>query len=303
MRILNELSQIHNDQPTAVAIGKFDGVHRGHRRLLKEILSAKQDGLQAAVFTFHPSPEELFGLTDGKALTPREEKRRMLEALGVDVLVEYPMTRESAAIAPEAFVEEFLCRRLQARMVAAGTDLSFGARGKGDFALLDAMKRSGGYETVQVDKLRIGGAEVSSSRIRALIERGEFGEANECLGYAYSYRGSVVHGAHLGHTIGVPTVNLLPEKDKLLPPYGVYYSEVLLEEKAYHAMTNIGTKPTVNGTKAVTIESYLYDFDGDAYGKEITVYPVRFRRPEQRFANVEELKAQMQTDLAAGRMN
>ncbi len=301
MQILNNLSQIHTDSPTAVAIGKFDGVHLGHRRLLEEILSAKQDGMLAAVFTFHPSPEELFGVSDGKALTPREEKRKILEALGVDVLIEYPMTKESASIAPEEFVEEYLCKRLQAHLVAAGTDLSFGAMGKGNFALLDAMKHSGGYETVSVEKLRIGGAEVSSSRVRALVEAGELKDANACLGYAYSFCGIVQHGAQLGRTIGIPTVNLIPPENKLLPPYGVYFSEVLLEGQTYRAMTNIGTKPTVNGTKAVTIESYLYDYAGDAYDREITVIPKYFHRPEMRFESVEALKAQMDKDLAIGR--
>ena len=300
MQILNNLSQIHTDSPTAVAIGKFDGVHLGHRRLLEEILSAKQDGMLAAVFTFHPSPEELFGVSDGKVLTPREEKRKILEDLGVDVLIEYPMTKESAAIAPEEFVEEYLCKRLQAHLVAAGTDLSFGARGKGDFALLDAMKRSGGYETVQVEKLRVGNTEVSSSRVRALIEIGELKEANACLGYAYSFTGIVKHGAQLGRTIGIPTVNLIPAENKLLPPYGVYFSEVLLDGEKYRAMTNIGTKPTVNGTKAVTIESYLYDYSGDCYDHEITVIPKHFHRPEIRFESVEALKAQMDKDLAIG---
>lgn len=301
MQILNNLSQIHTDSPTAVAIGKFDGVHLGHRRLLEEILSAKQDGMLAAVFTFHPSPEELFGVSDGKVLTPREEKRKILEDLGVDVLIEYPMTKESAAIAPEEFVEEFLCKRLQAHLVAAGTDLSFGAMGKGNFALLDAMKHSGGYETVSVEKLRIGGAEVSSSRVRALVEAGELKDANACLGYAYSFRGIVQHGAQLGRTIGIPTVNLIPPENKLLPPYGVYFSEVLLDGQTYRAMTNIGTKPTVNGTKAVTIESYLYDYAGDAYDREITVIPKYFHRPEMRFESVDALKAQMDKDLAIGR--
>ncbi|MBR3518434.1 MAG: riboflavin biosynthesis protein RibF [Lachnospiraceae bacterium] len=301
MQILNNLSQIHTDSPTAVAIGKFDGVHLGHRRLLEEILSAKQDGMLAAVFTFHPSPEELFGVSDGKVLTPREEKRKILEALGVDVLIEYPMTKESASIAPEEFVEEYLCRRLKAHLVAAGTDLSFGARGKGDFALLDAMKRSGGYETVQVEKLRVGNTEVSSSRVRALIEAGELKEANACLGYAYSFTGIVQHGAQLGRTIGIPTVNLIPAENKLLPPYGVYFSEVLLDGEKYRAMTNIGTKPTVNGTRAVTIESYLYDYSGDCYDHEITVIPKYFHRPEMKFESVDALKIQMDKDLAVGR--
>ncbi len=302
MYILNDLSQIHTSSPTAIAIGKFDGVHLGHRRLLGEILSAKQDGMLAVVFTFHPSPEELFGSSDGKVLTTREEKQRILEELGVDLLIEYPMTKENAAIAPETFIEEYLCRRLQARLVAAGTDLSFGAKGAGDFALLDAMKRSGGYETVQVEKLRIGNTEVSSSRVRAMIEAGELKEAGACLGYEYAFRGIVRHGAQLGRTIGIPTVNLIPPENKLLPPYGVYFSEVLLDGQKYRAMTNIGTKPTVNGTKAVTIESYLYDYSGDCcYDHEITVIPKWFHRPEMKFESVDALKAQMDKDLAIGR--
>ncbi|MBR1470872.1 MAG: bifunctional riboflavin kinase/FAD synthetase [Lachnospiraceae bacterium] len=299
MRIITTLEQIHTEQAAAIAVGKFDGVHLGHRRLLQEILHAKADGLQAVVFTFSPSPEVLFGLSDGKQLTTQMEKRRILEQLGIDVLIEYPMEPQTAAVDPAVFIEEYLCRRLKARVIAAGSDLSFGAGGKGDFALLDALKHACGYETVKVEKLRLAHREVSSSRVRELVLQGAMEEAEACLGRGYSFTGRVVHGAHLGHTIGIPTVNLIPEADKLLPPKGVYFSEVQAGGGLHRAITNIGNKPTVNDSGTVTIESHLLDFAADIYGQEVTVVLHHFHRPEMRFAGVEALKAQMEKDILA----
>ncbi|MBR5420638.1 MAG: riboflavin biosynthesis protein RibF [Lachnospiraceae bacterium] len=297
MEIITTLEELKSKVPTAVAIGKFDGVHAGHRLLLSEILSAAQDGLCPCVFTFEPSPERIFGGGDVKLLSTRRERREALEALGIGLLIEYPLDRETASVEPAYFIEEFLCRRLKAGLVAAGADLSFGAGGKGDFALLNALRHSGGYETKQVEKLMCRGSAISSSRVRALVEAGEMEEAEECLGSPYSVSGTVQHGAGLGHSLGFPTLNVIPGEDKLLPPRGVYEGEVLLRGRKYRALTNIGTKPTVQKEGIPAAEAYLYDYEGDAYGEEIRIELKHFRRAEKRFESIEELKEQLRRDI------
>ncbi|MCR5251138.1 MAG: riboflavin biosynthesis protein RibF [Lachnospiraceae bacterium] len=301
MKIVDSLETICSEKRTAVAIGKFDGVHAGHRRLLGVIEAAKADGLTPCAFTFDPSPERFFGGEGVKLLSEKDEKRELLEALGVELLVEYPLNAETAAIDPALFIEEFLCKRLRAGLVAAGSDLSFGAGGKGSFALLNAMRRSGGYETAEVEKLTVDGSAVSSSRIRALIAEGRMEDANRCLGRAYSLRGKVIHGARIGHEIGFPTLNLEPPAEKLLPPFGVYRTKICLGGKSYAGLTNIGVKPTVRENAAVTAETYVYDFDEDAYGEEIRVELLSFARPERRFDSLESLKAQLAADIEENR--
>ena len=296
MIILDSLENIYSDTPTALAIGKFDGVHRGHRRLLEQIIRAKADGLTPCVFTFEPSPEKLFGINAAGILT-RDEKRRILEELGIGILVEYPLDRQTAAIDPAEFINEFLCKRLKAGLIAAGADLSFGAGGKGDFALLNAYRHELGYETVQVDKVHYQGKTISSSRIRSMIEEGRLEDAAECLGRTYSFGGIVERGARIGHSIGFPTLNITPDADKVLPPRGVYESVVMLKGCAYKGMSNIGIKPTVKEDSRVNLETHLFDFDEEAYGEEITVGLRKFIRPEKQFNGLEGLKAQLAKDM------
>lgn len=296
MIILDTLDTIYTDTPTALAIGKFDGVHKGHRKLLEHILRAKADGLTSCVFTFEPSPEKLFGSNAGLILT-RDEKRRILEELGVDILVEYPLDRNTAAIDPTEFITEFLCRRLKAGLIAAGADLSFGAGGKGDFALLNAYRHEHDYETIEVDKMHYQGSTISSSRIREMLEVGHMEDAAACLGRTYSFTGSVERGRRIGHSIGFPTLNITPDKDKVLPPRGVYESVVMLKGCAYKGMSNIGVKPTVKDDSSVNLETHLFDFDEEAYGDEITVGLRKFIRPERQFDGLEHLKAQLNADM------
>lgn len=286
------------NRETAVAIGKFDGVHLGHRKLLQEIIEQKQKGLEACVFTFDPTPAVLFGHSDGKELTTREEKRTLFERMGVDILIEFPLTMETAAIAPESFVEDILVKQMQVRFVAAGADLSFGCRGAGNASLLNTLSKKYGFEVQIIDKIMRRDIEVSSTYIRSLVEQGKMEVVEAFQGTPYTIMGTVVHGNRIGRTLGFPTVNLLPPDNKLLPPNGVYRSEVLFRGKRYRAISNVGCKPTVTNEKVMGVETYLYDFQEDIYGKEIEVYLYEFKRPEQRFASLEELKMQLQKDIA-----
>ena len=163
---------------TAVAIGKFDGVHVGHRRLLQEILAKKEEGLAACVMTFDPSPSIFFGFSDGRELTTKVEKRRIFEQMGIDILVEFPMTKETAGIEPADFVKEILVKRMHAAWIAAGKDLSFGDRGRGNETLLRQLAHEYGYGVTTIEKISLTDKEVSSSYIREQIEKGELKDEN-----------------------------------------------------------------------------------------------------------------------------
>ncbi len=300
MEIIAGTSDFYLEKETAAAIGKFDGVHIGHRRLLDEILARREDGLAACVFTFDPSPGELFGGTDGKELTTREEKRLLFERMGVDILVEFPLTMETAAMEPERFVSQILAERMQIRYLAAGADISFGSRGRGDAALLQRMGKELGFSVRIIDKVCVDGRPVSSTRVREQVEAGKMESAAELLGTPYMISGRVVQGSRLGRTLGFPTINLLPDKKKLLPPRGVYFSQVRCRDGMHRGISNIGYKPTVSSRQILGVESYLYDFHREIYGESVEVYLTEFRRPERQFETLEALKAQLQEDIAAG---
>lgn len=301
MEIITGTTDFYIQDETAVAIGKFDGVHIGHKRLLQEIIEEKAHGRKACVFTFDPPPSVFFGKKGEKELTTKEEKRRIFEFLGIDILVEFPLNEKTAAMLPQVFVTEVLMERMSAGFVAAGTDLSFGAGGAGNAALLKEMAVCAGMEVRIIDKISLDGREVSSTLVREAVEQGDMVLAERLLGEPYAVIGTVLHGNRIGHTLGMPTVNLIPSKEKLLPPCGVYFSGVLLDGKCYKGITNIGYKPTVSeNQKEMGVETYLYDYAGDAYGKEIVVNLYEFRRPEQKFDDLSALKRQLEEDMEAG---
>lgn len=297
MEIIADTSEFYIERETAVAIGKFDGVHLGHIRLLDEVLQAKKRGLAACVFTFNPPPSVLFG-GDAHVLTTNEEKHRIFERMGIDFLVEFPMTLETAAIPPSTFIVDYLVGQLNTKFIAAGTDISFGRRGEGNAELLKAMAAEYDYDFKLIDKVKnADGEEISSSLVRECIAIGNMEKAESLLGVPYSVTGTVVKGNHIGHTLGFPTINIYPDENKLLPPFGVYAGKTEVKEKVYRSISNVGCKPTVGGEVRPSVETYLYDFDGDLYGEEATVELSAFRRPETKFESLEALKAQLQSDI------
>ena len=303
MQIISGQTSFKLEQPSAVAIGKFDGLHKGHRELLEEILEAKKQNLLAAVFTFDPSPTVFFSGKAMKVLTTAEEKRLFFEKLGVDVLVEFPLNYTTAAISPEEFIEKILHENMQARLIVAGTDLSFGDKGRGNCALLKEKAAAFGYEVKIIEKLCRNEIPISSTRVREAVERGDMPEAAQLLGTPYKILGTVVHGRRIGHQIGFPTVNLMPAPDKLLPPKGVYLAQLECQEGMFYGLTNVGVKPTVEtgANPPMSVETYLYDFDADIYDHFVTLRLLKFIRPEQKFEGLDALKAQLEKDIAAGR--
>ncbi len=299
MQIIEQTTAFGLPGRSAVALGKFDGVHLGHRALIHKIMEQKRRGLLATVFTFDMSAAAFFG-GEEKELTTREEKRRIFRQMGVDVLIEFPLNPETAATEPEEFVRRYLAGQMQAAYLCAGPDLSFGKKGAGDYALLDRHTAEYGYQVELIDKVMVDGEEVSSTRVREAVRRGEMEAAARMLGVPYSVTGNVEHGMRLGRTLGMPTANLLPEADKLLPPNGVYYAKVTVDGVDYKGISNVGCKPTVSDRQMMGVETYLYDFDGDLYGRDISVQLLAFRRPEMKFDGVEGLKAQLDKDIVAG---
>lgn len=303
MEIISGTKDFYISSPTAVAIGKFDGVHIGHQRLLMEIA---EKGLKSCIFTFDPAPSVFFG-KEKSLLTTKKEKRILLERKGIDILVEFPFDAETAATKPEAFLDDIVVGKMGASLIAAGEDLSFGKKGEGNSALLKKYGSENGLDIRVIDKLkvRIGDGneeyEVSSTLIRDMILYGKMEEAEQLLGIPYFIFGTVVHGNHMGSGLGFPTINLIPEDDKLLPPNGVYTSDVIIGGKKYRGLTNIGTKPTVSDKGIRGVETYIYDYDSDAYGMEAELYLKSFRRPEMKFSSVDELKDRLMKDISENR--
>ncbi len=294
-----------------VAIGKFDGVHLGHQKLLSRMREWRKQGLTAVIFTFDKSPASVFAPgTQMAELTTRDEKRVLMEEMGADILVEFPMTVRTAATPADVFVRDVLAGQLNAAAIVAGEDLSFGHKGLGDRRLLEEMAQPYGYQVEIVDKLSASAllpgyredTAVSSTLIRGLLEEGRMGEVAALCGRPYSVSGSVIHGKHLGGPVlHMPTINVAWPAGKLAPPFGVHYSQTLLGGKQYASITNVGCKPTVAEDSSVLAETFLYDFEGDAYGKEAQVFFFEYKRPELKFESLELLKEQMRRDIEQGR--
>lgn len=301
MRIIQDTTEFYIEKRSAVALGKFDGIHKGHEALLSHILKQKETGLLAVVFTFHPSAAVFFGKEGQGELTTRMEKRRFFEKLGIDVLVEFPLNAVTAAIPAEDFIKRILKKNMNAAYIAAGGDVSFGYKGMGRRELLEDLSKELDYQVEIIDKVYYKEREISSTYVREEVEKGNMELAGELLGRNYSIAGCVEQGNHLGRRLGMPTLNLYPEEEKLLPPKGVYYSRVLYAGCSYPGITNIGKKPTVSNAETISVETFLYDFDKDMYGKEIVTELLHFKRPEQKFSDIQELKLQMERDIAEGR--
>ena len=286
---------------SAVAIGKFDGIHVGHQALLQRIINKKKDTMQAVVFTFSPSPEEFFKGQMLPAIDTPSEKRINFERMGVDIVIEYPLTKESASISPQSFMEDILLKGLNAGYVVSGSDLSFGNKGAGNSKMLQAFADEKGFQYEMIDKVCVDGCEVSSTSVREAIVEGDMERVNRMLGRRYCIGGEVVHGKALGRTIQMPTINIVPAKEKLLPPSGVYATVTMIDGKEYPGVTNIGVKPTVTDEKVVGVETHLFDFDKDVYGKDVVTQLISYIRPEKRFANVGDMLTQMKEDCEHAR--
>jgi riboflavin kinase / FMN adenylyltransferase len=294
------------DRTAVIAVGNFDGVHRGHQALVRTMTaSAREHGLEALVLTFHPHPFEVLVGPGRGVLTPLERKVDLLGRIDppVRVVVE-PFTRELGSLTPEEFAERVLVSRLHAHTVVVGQGFRFGRGRTGDLATLQALGRKLGFSALAAELVADPGGAISSSRIRAAIEHGDVVGAEQMLSRPHAVSGRVVHGNGRGRAVGVPTANLsrVPE---LLPAHGVYACLVDRVEPGPSAVVlgagvlNVGVRPTMDA--GFSLEVHLLDFTGDLYGTYLRVHLVEQLRQERRFASVAELSAQIQADIVVAR--
>ncbi len=274
---------------SVVCLGKFQGLHKGHMLLVdKTIELAKDNGLNSVIFTIN--------ISNVKRIYTDVEREKLLSDMGFDYNVTCEFSKEFASMTPRQFVEMILIEKLNAKYVVVGADFRFGCDRKGDVSLLLALGKEYGFEVIAIEKLSVEDTVVSSSYIRELIEAGNMSQIEKFMGRPYSISGIVKKGKQLGRTIGFPTVNIYPSNEKLVPLYGVYSSYTYIDGKKIKGMTNIGSNPTVNFSDGIFVETNLFDFDMDVYGREIVVYLEYFVRPEKKFDSVEELKLQIDGD-------
>lgn len=289
---IHDTTDFSSETLSAVTLGKFDGLHRGHQKLIREVLRLQDLGYYGIAFTIAPE--------DNPVLLTTREKRDMLETFGIDCMIRCPYVPQILGMEPERFVSEVLVERLKARYIVVGTDFRFGYRRRGDVALLRELQGKYGFRVIVVEKECHSGREISSTYIKEALVRADMELVNLLLGYEYPVTDIVEHGKQLGRRIGMPTVNLIPDHRKLLPPKGVYFSMAVSDRLCCYGVTNIGYKPTVSGD-FLGVETYLYGVHEDLYGTKMKVMLRSFRRPERRFASVDELKEQMQRDILAGK--
>lgn len=279
---------------TAVALGKFDGFHRGHQLLFEQVKKWQVQGLTGVIVTFVPAGMEL---GSHKHIDASYERRHKAEKFGIDVLLEYPFTESFAAMEPEVFVSKILVEQLGVAAVAVGRDFRFGRNRKGDIALLRELGEQFHFQVCIFDKLADDQKEISSSLIRTEIEAGHMETASVYMGRGYSLYGEVIHGKEIGRTISFPTANQRVPDDKVLPPFGVYAARIIWKNHSFYGISNLGCKPTVSQEAIVGLETYIFDFEENIYGEWIEVELLRFIRPERKFEGVEELREQMQKDM------
>ena len=286
------------DNKTVVTLGKFDGIHRGHRKLIDKAREiAAREGLKTAVFTFKVVEGKRFPYMENEKITTFDEREHILEALGVDILVEFPFDEQVADMHPLDFLKDVIHARMNAAYVVVGDDWTFGKGGRGNAGTLTATADLLDFTPVILEKETHDGRKIGSSWIRDEIAAGHMETVNILLGYPYCIIGTVVHGNSIGRTIGFPTANIIPDADKILPPFGVYASKVIMEDGEYYGITNIGVKPTIADDNSVNAETNIIDYEGDLYGKKICVELIHFQRPEMKFQSVEMLKNQLSRDI------
>ena len=268
MEYITGIEQYAGIEKTALTLGKFDGLHKGHQKLIDKICAYSGENCKSVLCAFDMHRESL--------MTKRE-----MEA--------------------EVFIKNILCEKLHAAHIVVGTDFAFGHEKRGNTEMLKMFSEKGGYTLDVIEKERYDQIVISSTYIRDVLSQGNVTLAAELLGYRYGVTGIVRHGRQLGRTLGFPTMNVEPEEKKILPRFGVYVCRINIDGKWYNGIGNVGVKPTVTEEHKRLVEVFVYDYEGDAYGKEITVEFCDFERPEIRFSSVNELKKQVAKDLRYGK--
>ena len=298
MRIFDRLdgSKLYEEK-CVVALGCFDGVHKGHAHVLRTARKkADALGLPLCVFAFDAPPRNFFSLDAVPLITCREDKLRLFEEIGVDISVCIPFDKTILSVSAQDFIKDVLIEKLKAEHLICGYNYTFGKGAAGDPSLIKEMCEPIGIGVTVVGDYIQDGIPVSSSLIRELVSNGEVDKAVKYLGRPYSITAPVVNGQHLARRLGFPTVNILPTTDVLIPRYGVYVSSVSFDSQTKYGITNVGVRPTVD-THVLCAETHLFDFEGDLYGKEIRVEFLYFLRGEVKFDSVDKMAERIRADI------
>lgn len=279
---------------TAISIGNFDGVHLAHKMLIEKAAGEKE--LLSVVYTFSPHPLKVLG-KDVALITGREDKKRLIEGLGADILYTENATKDFLSMEREAFVKDILVGQFGVKKVFVGFDFTFGKGSLGTAEYLKDMGKKLGFEVFIMPRVKASGIIVSSSMARGFIKAGDFQNAAKILGRPHFYSGTVEKCKGLGKKMGFPTANIFPEADLLLPPFGVYAVRVKVDEKRYDGVCNVGVNPTVEHGTRPKMEVNIFDFDEDIYGKRIEIEFYGMIRSEKKFGSEKELKENIEKDV------
>lgn len=299
MRVFRDLNNLPDFNNSVVTIGTFDGVHKGHQKLIERIteLSAKTGG-ESIIVTFNPHPRIVINPEDKslRLLNTIEEKIALLEKYGVDNVVVVPFSRDFSEQAAEEYISSFLVKNFRCKYIVIGYDHRFGKNRSGDYRLLEKMKAEYGYELAEITKETLDDIEISSTKIRKALTEGDVSLANELLGHRYTISGNIVKGFQNGRKLGYPTANIqVSDSFKLIPRTGVYAVLVRYKDSLLKGMLNIGFNPTFEG-KQQTVEVNILDFDKDIYGETLTLEFVQYTRPEIKFTSLPDLIAAIDND-------
>ncbi|MBR6439335.1 MAG: bifunctional riboflavin kinase/FAD synthetase [Bacteroidales bacterium] len=293
---IEDYKQVPN---AVVTIGTFDGVHRGHQEILKNMVNrAKELDGESVVVTFYPHPRQVLSNDSGiRFISTQQEKISHLEALGIDNLIIINFTKEFAAISSEDFIKDYLVKNIHPAVLIIGYDHHFGKGRTGDFEMLYELGNRYNFKVEKIQEQDVENVAVSSTKIRHFLENGDIKHANMLLGYEFSYTGKVVHGQQVGQKMGYPTANIdVAEEFQLIERQGVYATFAEIDGKSFPAMTYIGKRPTMHDERPQSIETYIIGFDGNLYDKEIKIRFVDFVRDDKKFDNFEALKHQIDID-------
>lgn len=279
-----------------VALGSFDGLHKGHLSLVRKVVElANEMNGTSVVYTFKNHPRKFIkSINSPKLILDNKEKEEILKKENVDVIYFEEFTSDFMKLSPEEFIK-YLCNKFNVKGIVVGFNYRFGYKNSGDVNLLKKLSEIYNYKLFIMETCTYNEEVISSTRIRQALARGDVEEANLMLSRPFFIRGKIVHGKKLGRTIGFPTANLSFKDEMILPKIGVYYTNVLWNNKLYKGITSVGNNPTVNGEK-ITVETFILDFEKDIYEEEITVYFFKFLRNEKKFTSIDELKNQLKRD-------
>lgn len=302
MKIFHGTENANISKPTVLTLGVFDGLHLGHQRIMRNVVErAKSVNAVPTAITFDPHPRAVLHPESAPPLLQTLDQRLAnLELLGIEQTIVVAFDREFAAQPAEDFLSNIIRDRLHAKEVYLGKGFAFGKDRGGDIDLLRRSSAELGFVADEVDEVQLRGARISSSAIRRLLDAGRINLARRMLGRPYGVEGVVIRGLRRGHTIGFPTANLKPH-NRVIPRFGVYATATLIEGYWRKSITNIGVRPTFESATEPSIETYVFDFDGDLYGDVLRVRFLHRIREERKFAGIDELKAQIERDTATAR--